>query len=230
MSSSTERSDRLTGARTGIALSVLTGLILLGLHQYLSHWVALGPRDPVMRVLPLAVPAAVAIVVAFRRGAASGALAIGAALALLGAAFHSAALAAWLALLPQVGISLLVAAWFGRTLLPGREPLITYVARRVHGSLPPAIEIYTRRITWAWCLWMTVLAAVSIVLFAFGDRAIWSVFANLLFFPLIALLFVLEYAYRVLRFGWFKPATLAETLHAFHRHAGDPASGTGQIR
>ena len=34
MSSSTERSDRPTGARTGIAFSVFTGLILLGLHQY----------------------------------------------------------------------------------------------------------------------------------------------------------------------------------------------------
>lgn len=230
MSSSTERSDRPTGARTGIAFSVFTGLILLGLHQYLSHWVALGPRDPAMRVLPLAVPAVVAIVLACRRGVRAGALVAAMALALLAGAFRSAALAAWLALLPQVGISLAVAWWFGRTLLPGREPLITFVARRVHGTLPPAIESYTRRITWAWALWMAGLAVVSILLFAVGDRETWSVFANLLFFPLIALLFVLEYAYRVMRYGWFEPASLAETIRAFHRHAGAPVSGTEEVR
>lgn len=230
MSSSTEPSERQAGVRSGIALSVLTGLILLGLHQYLSHWVALGPRDPATRLLPLAVPAIVAVVLAFRRGVLRGTLAVAACIALLACAFHFETLAAWLAVLPQAIVSLGVAWWFGRTLQPGREPLITFVARRVHGALPPAIETYTRQITWLWALWMTSLAVVSVALFAFGDRALWSVFANLLFFPLIALLFVLEYAYRVMRYGWFKPASLAQTVRAFHRHAGAPVSGGGPTR
>lgn len=230
MSSSTEPSDRRAGVRSGIAISVITGLIVLGLHQYLSHWAALGPHDPATRLLPLAVPAVVAVVLAFRRGVRSGALAAGVCVALLACALHFEILAAWLAMLPQVVVSLAVAWWFGRTLQAGREPLITFVARRVHGALPPAIEAYTRQITWAWTLWMTSLAVMSIALFAFGDRALWSVFANLLFFPLIALLFVLEYVYRVLRYGWFKPASLAQTIRAFHRHAGAPVSGSGQMR
>src|SRR5258707_14776537 len=39
---------------------------------------------------------------------------------------------------------------FGRTLLPGREALITCAARRCHGSLAPNMEAYTRRLRAAW--------------------------------------------------------------------------------
>lgn len=227
MSSSIERSEAAPGTRRAVALSLFAGLILLGLHQALAHWAALSPHPVLARLGPLAVPALLAIALAWRRGSLCGTLVATLVVGLLAGALRSASLAQWLALLPQVAVSLGIAGWFAGTLLPGREPLITYVARRVHGQLPAPIERYTRHITWAWTLWLTGLALVSVLLFAFASRAAWSTFANLLFFPLIALLFVGEYCYRILRYAWFKPASLADSIRAFQRHAG-PRRSSGR--
>src|SRR5437899_2296415 len=40
---------------------------------------------------------------------------------------------------------------FGQSLLPGREPIVTYFARTIHGDIAPEIRDYTRRVTWPWC-------------------------------------------------------------------------------
>ena len=59
--------------------------------------------------------------------------------------------------------TLLVLGWlawfFGRTLLPGREPLITRIARVSDPGLAPALCHYTRRLTAVWCGYF-VLAVV----------------------------------------------------------------------
>ena len=72
-----------------------------------------------------------------------------------------------LLLVPVVLIGL-VGYGFGRTLLPGRVPLI---ARMVAGldampasALPPELRDYTRRLTWAWAILLTALALANLVL------------------------------------------------------------------
>jgi uncharacterized membrane protein len=90
--------------------------------------------------------------------------------------------------------------FFARTLISNREPLITWVARRVHGSLTPDLEIYTRHVTFAWSLFFGLQIACSILLYFFASLEIWSTFINILSSPLIVLMFLCEYTYRVLRF------------------------------
>src|ERR1700682_5879338 len=53
---------------------------------------------------------------------------------------------------PHAAAYLFMLWLFGRTLVHGQEPLITRLARQVRGALPPYMETYTRRLTWAWCV------------------------------------------------------------------------------
>ena len=67
---------------------------------------------------------------------------------------------------PHAAINILLIGVFGRTLLGGREPLITGFARRVHRSLAAGVERYTRRVTLAWCVFFAAQVLVSAILFA----------------------------------------------------------------
>ena len=113
---------------------------------------------------------------------------------------------------------------FGRTLIPGREPLITRLARRVHGPLPDEIVAYTRRLTWVWCLVFAAMAATSILLFTCASLETWSMFANLLNLPLVAIVFVAEYVYRVARFPGFPHVSVLTAVKAFRDFGREGAS------
>lgn len=89
---------------------------------------------------------------------------------------------------------------FARTLKNQREPLVTMMARGVHGSLTPDLEIYTRHVTIAWSLFFAGQIAASILLLSFASQEIWLTFINILSSPLIVLMFLCEYTYRVLRY------------------------------
>ncbi len=108
---------------------------------------------------------------------------------------------------------------FGRSLLRGREPLITGVARRVHGTLEPEIEAYTRRVTQAWCLFFAAQLAVSALLLALVPLPVWSLFVNLLNAPLLVLMFAGEYLYRGYRYPDHPRASIASALRAFEKRA-----------
>jgi uncharacterized membrane protein len=115
---------------------------------------------------------------------------------------------------PHIAIYLLLLWFFGRTLRTGREPLVTRFARHVHGTLPPEIDRYTRQLTWAWCVFFAGMAVTSLVLFVFAPIAAWSWFANVLNIPLLMLMFVLEYAFRLLRFPDFSHASFFAAIRA----------------
>ena len=104
---------------------------------------------------------------------------------------------------------------FGRTLLRGREPLVTGFARRFHGTIPPYIETYTRRVTIAWCVFFIAQVVVSASLWIFASLHAWSLFVNLLSLPLIVLMFVAEYAYRVMRFRSYPHASIVSGIQMF---------------
>ena len=106
---------------------------------------------------------------------------------------------------------------FGRTLLRGREALITGVARRVHGSLAPEIEAYTRRVTLAWCGFFAAQIIVSGLLLALAPLGTWSLFVTVLNVPLLALMFAGEYLYRVVRYPDHPRASIATALRAFSK-------------
>ena len=109
-------------------------------------------------------------------------------------------------------------AWFASSLRPGREALVTSLARQVRGSLEPDVAAYTRNVTRAWCVFFAAQPR-SALLLAFAPTAIWSWFVNILDLPLVGLMFLGEYAFRVRRFRHGKPATLAQTIKAFRLRA-----------
>jgi len=131
--------------------------------------------------------------------------------------------------LTHVSVYLFLLWYFGRTLRPGNEALITRLATYVHGALPDEIKGYTRRATWAWCLFFAGMALVSVLLFALAPLATWSLFANVLNLPLVAAMYLGEYAYRRLRYPDFTHASIATVIRALQKFAG-PAQGSARSR
>ena len=129
--------------------------------------------------------------------------------------------------LPHLVTNLFLLWFFARTLKVGRTPLITSIALRVHGSLSPDIERYTRRVTWAWGLFFVVQLILSVGLYSFSSLPVWSTFINVLNGPLIALMFVCEYIYRVLRYRDHRSSILSG-LQFFSRNT--PASKSSKVR
>jgi len=117
---------------------------------------------------------------------------------LLGLALYLGAGTRYAVFLPSLAVNLLLAWFFGRTLLPGRVPVVTAFARVVHESatLEPERERYTRQATWAWFCFFVAMTAISAALAAFAPLAAWSLFANVLAAPLVAAMFAAEYACR----------------------------------
>lgn len=131
----------------------------------------------------------------------------------------------WLVLLAGVphAVGYLFLLWlFGRTLRRGSEALITGLARRVHGHLPPHLEAYTRRLTRAWCVFFAAQLAASASLLAFASLDSWSLFVNLLNLPLVVAMFVADYHYRVIRYPHGPHASIAQAIAAFARHRPFP--------
>lgn len=131
----------------------------------------------------------------------------------------------WVYFLQHIGTNVMLAAVFGATLVRGRQPLVSKLAEAVHrNSLAPEVLRYTRQVTLAWTLFFLAVSLVSSVLFCCASMEAWSVFANFLTFPLILLMFAVEYAVRLrklpnlekhsimagVRAFWNKPATLPD--------------------
>jgi uncharacterized membrane protein len=108
---------------------------------------------------------------------------------------------------------------FGHTLRDGHEPLVSRLARRVHGALPSELAAYTRRVTYAWCVFFSAQIVVSALLFKFAPLGVWSLFVNILNFPLLALMFMGEYAYRIRRHREFPHAAFLDGIRAFSNDA-----------
>jgi len=191
------------------------GLALAGIvaYQVLVHVGVLGHADRVLGALlaaPMVALAAWLLLRSKERGL--WLLIIGAAAALTFALGRSAAA---LYGVPHAAAYLSLLWFFGRTLAPGREAFITRLARLARGGvLPPGMESYTRRLTFAWCAFFAAQLAVSALLLRFGSLESWSLFVNVLNFPLLALMFGADYLFRVVRFG-DSPASLATAIQAY---------------
>jgi uncharacterized membrane protein len=105
--------------------------------------------------------------------------------------------------------------YFGRTLAGGAEPLITRFARRVHGTLSSGLEAYTRKLTAAWCVFFAAQLLVSASLYLFAPLDAWSIFVNLLNLPLVLLMFIGEWAYRVTRHPEHPRVSIGQAVRAF---------------
>ncbi len=86
---------------------------------------------------------------------------------------------------------------FGLTLRRDREPLITTMARRMHGELTPEMLRYTGQVTRVWTCFFAFQLTVSVSLFCFAPLIVWSTFVNILDLPMVAALFAAEYFCRL---------------------------------
>lgn len=114
-------------------------------------------------------------------------------------------------------LAFLAVAWlFGRTLLPGRTPLVETISRLERaGDFPVALTGYTRRLTWAWTTLLVGIPAVDAALALFATAEAQSLFVNFASYALLALLYFGEYAYRLWRYPQFphpNPVTVAANL------------------
>ena len=194
-------------------------LIALAGYQYLVHWTTIGGASGLLRTalvwMPLAVCAWWVATRTANRFLWWSLLLLACAGTYVAEHQEHLGLAAAYGI-PHAATNLFLLVFFGRTLLAGREPLITRLARRVHGgTLAPAMEAYTRRVTILWCAFFAAQMILSALLFQFASLNAWSLFINVLNLPLVALMFVAEYAYRVARYPDHPQATISEAIRAF---------------
>jgi len=130
---------------------------------------------------------------------------------------------ATLYLAQHVAIHASLALLFALTLRPGQEPLVTALARRVHGVLTPAMQAYSRKVTIAWSVYFVLMAAISVGLFLAAPFAAWAVFANLLTPLALLLMFVGEFLLRYRLHPEFERATFTAAMSAYARREAAPA-------
>jgi len=178
--------------------SALVALVVIG-YPVLMHWLLTSGQWPQLTLLLALAPFGL-LPLSLLAAAQPLWAALAAAALLLASAWGWQALLHGqdlLYLLQNVGMQSLMAGAFGHTLLPGREPLISQLARRIHRD-DYSLEIarYTRQATWAWTLYFVVMALASLVLFAAAPLAVWSYFVNFISFFTLGGMFVAEYAAR----------------------------------
>jgi uncharacterized membrane protein len=114
--------------------------------------------------------------------------------------------------LPSVLIPGALAWFFGRTLLAGREPLITTVARAARPATPDYLLVYSRHLTELWTGIFIAMALWDLVLASSASRAAWSFMANGANYVLIGATVTGEYLYRRWRFRDYDHPGFAEYL------------------
>ena len=109
---------------------------------------------------------------------------------------------------------------FGRTLLPGRVPLVTQMAMRADPAYHPGKAWYTRGATVAWCGVFAAALLGSAVLAASGAWAWWALWVGPFNFPLVIVAALAELAVRHVVF-WGEPQVgLPGMIRAFRARGG----------
>lgn len=200
-----------------VALAVVSGLVAYGLIAH--HFSIVDDRSSGSYLFAsLSVIGVLAITAALRRSWKLLVL-----IALGGAAFglwfaHQSALSpTWLYLIQHAGAHGALAILFGTSLRPGALPVISRLAKMIHGQLSAERIRYTRQVTAAWTLFFATNAILSVALFASGQMVWWSWLVNVLALPLIALMFVIEYAVRLRLLRGIEHAGLSAGIVAWHR-------------
>jgi uncharacterized membrane protein len=109
--------------------------------------------------------------------------------------------------------------YFGHTLARGRDPIISRFARSIHGTLQPEMELFSRKLTVAWCVFFAAQLIASALLFAFAPLNVWSLFINLLNLPLLALMFAGQWVYRMVSYPNCPRASVWQVIEAFTKDA-----------
>ncbi|MGI4746520.1 MAG: hypothetical protein ACRYGI_10725 [Janthinobacterium lividum] len=113
---------------------------------------------------------------------------------------------------------------FAGSLRPGHEPLVTLMARRIHGTLRPDITAYTRHVTLAWCLFFALQIGLSASLLSAGLTGWlpirwWWIAVPDSCLPATIAMFVMEYGVRRWLITDFEHVGFRVAISAFRNRA-----------
>ncbi len=211
-SASTTRSTRSIWLLAAVA--IVLSIALHVVPQLLRDWF-----DPAWSMLVLMIVDACVVGLFVRSRTA---LLVGGVLAaLLGAAvlLHQQALSA----LPSIALNLMLAGVFGATLRQGDTPLIVRIAELDGGVLAPPFARYLRALTQAWAIFFVTMAGLSLVLILYAPFEWWSLFVNVLMWPLVGMMFAVEWMVRRFAFKELPPHTplhIVASIVAYQRQVG----------
>lgn len=112
--------------------------------------------------------------------------------------------------LPSILFPATLAWFFASTLRPGRDSLITAVARAARPDTPDYLLRYSRMLTVWWAALFAAMATWDALLAAFAPQAWWSFMANLANYLVVGAFVVGEYVFRRLRFREYAHPGFAE--------------------
>lgn len=98
--------------------------------------------------------------------------------------------------LPPVIMNVALLLMFGRTLRPGRTPLVTRIALALGDAPSERLHRYTRAVTLAWSAFFASMAVESALMAVLARPELWSLFTNLVNYVLIGVFFLVEYTIR----------------------------------
>ena len=76
-------------------------------------------------------------------------------------------------------------------------PIIERLARIQHPDLPQQGVIYTRKVTWIWCVFFVINGLIAASTAVWSSFACWSLYNGLISYLLIAVLMGVEYLVRI---------------------------------
>lgn len=186
-------------ARPSPLVKTIVIVLLVALDMAMAHYLSRQPTVQGWAVVLALLPMTVAVLSLIRRAAGTllccAALAgmIGLLVVVLPLLEHNVS---WVYFIQNITVNILLGLWFGLSLTHGNEPLCTAFAEQLHPVMNPLLRRYTTHLTQVWTAIFFLMATVSIGLFFLAPLTVWSVFANLLSLPIMALVFVIEYAVR----------------------------------
>lgn len=125
----------------------------------------------------------------------------------------------WIYWLEHESLQWILFLTFARTLFSHQQPLCTQLAERLHGPLTPQHARYADQVTVAWTLFFALMIMISTSLFFLQPIAIWSIFANFVFLPLVVLMFILEFAVRKILLPDLANANILDAVRTFRQHS-----------
>jgi uncharacterized membrane protein len=201
------RLSRAQRWRLGLVLAVSVSLHLV--PQLFARWI-----DPALTMIGLMLLDALVFAwIAHSRRHTHGSLPLVALFALILMVTWVSRLHHFVAL-PFIVLNLALAVLFGVTLRAGSAPLIYRIAAHAfpHETIDADYARYMRQLTLAWVVFFVAMALTSALLALAAPFAWWSLFANVLSWPLIGAMFIGEYVVRRVWFAHLPQHTPSQTI------------------
>ena len=134
-----------------------------------------------------------------------------------------------LAALPSIALNLMLASVFAVTLRRGETPLIVRIAELDSAALTPQFRRYLHGLTHAWAIFFAAMAGLSLLLMLYAPFEWWSLFVNVLSWPLIGVMFIAEWLVRVACFRKLPrhtPLYIATRVLAYQRQMTQMRQGS----